>query len=131
MRQLRIVGIADDVQSMASVKAMSRFLNHEEVTLPALIEPLQEAIRDAIANSEACVALVIHDWSMFSSHTHSSKTDCYQRTHDRDVGYDLGTAPVVDADNGRPLGPYGVPSSHGEWNPVHPTWPHRHSIRPY
>jgi hypothetical protein len=92
-------------QPMSAVKAMSRFLNHEDVTLPALIEPLQEAIRKALAASNAPVALVIHDWCMFSFHTHTSKTDCFQRTHDKDVGYDLGTALIVDADNGRPLGP--------------------------
>jgi hypothetical protein len=90
---------------MASIKAMSRFLNHENVTLPALIEPLQEAIRAAVADSSALVALVIHDWSMFCFHTHTSKTDCYQRSQAKDLGYDLGTALVVDAADGRPLGP--------------------------
>ncbi len=91
--------------AMASVKAMSRFLHHEDVTLPALIEPLQDAIRKAVADSPASAALVVHDWSMFSFHTHTRKKDCFQRSHDEDVGYDLGTALVVDADNGRPLGP--------------------------
>ena len=91
--------------AMASVKGMSRFLHHEDVTLPALIEPLQDAICKAVADSPAAVALVVHDWSMFSFHTHTRKKDCFQRSHDQDVGYDLGTALVVDADNGRPLGP--------------------------
>ena len=90
---------------MAAVKAMSRFLHNENVAPTALIEPLQEAIRHAIATSPASVALALHDWSMFSFHTHTSKTDRFQRTHDQDVGYDLGTALLVDADNGRPLGP--------------------------
>jgi hypothetical protein len=90
---------------MAAVKAMSRFLHHEYVTPQALIEPPQEAIRQAMANSPAAALLVVHDWSMFSFHTHTSKTDCFQRTHGTDVGYDLGTALVVDADDGRPLGP--------------------------
>jgi hypothetical protein len=90
---------------MASVKAMSRFLNHENVTLTALIEPLQEAIQAVAAESSALVVLVVHDWSMFSFHTHTSKTDCYKRTSAKDLGYDLGTALVVDADDGRPLGP--------------------------
>jgi Transposase DDE domain len=90
---------------MAAIKAMSRFLNHENVTRPALIEPLQEAIREAVDDSIATVALVVHDWCMFSFRTHTSKTDCLQRTHDRDIGYDLGTALVVDAGNGQPLGP--------------------------
>ena len=101
-------------QSMSSVKAMSRFLNHEDVTLPALIEPLQEAIREAISPSASAV-LVVHDWCMFSFHTHTSKTDCFQRSHNLDVGYDLGTALVVDADNGRPLGPmeFRLRTAHG------------------
>ena len=90
---------------MAAVKAMSRFLNHEEVTLPALIEPLQEAIRAALADSPGPVALVVHDWCMFSFLTHAGKPDRVQRTHGRDIGYDLGTALIVDAADGRPLGP--------------------------
>lgn len=89
---------------MAAVKAMSRFLNHEAVTLPALIEPLQEAIRAALAESPGPVALVVHDWCMFSFRTHTGKPDRVQRTHGRDIGYDLGTALIVDAE-GRPLGP--------------------------
>jgi len=92
-------------ESMASVKAMSRFLHHEDVTLPALIEPLQDAIRTAVAASAGDVTLVVHDWSMFNFHTHTRKKDCFKRSHDTDVGYDLGTALVVDAANGRPLGP--------------------------
>jgi hypothetical protein len=84
---------------------MYRFLNHEDVTLPALIEPVQDEIRTAVAASPAAVVLCIHDWSMFSLHTHTSKTDRFRRTHDHDAGYDLGTALVVDAGNGRPLGP--------------------------
>jgi hypothetical protein len=92
-------------QPMASVKAMSRFLHHEEVPLPALIEPVQESIQAALTSSTAPVALVMHDWSMFVFTTHTSKTDCYQRTHEHDVGYDVGTALVVEAQNGQPLGP--------------------------
>jgi hypothetical protein len=92
-------------KTMAAVKGMYRFLNHEDVTLPALIEPVQDEIRTAVAASPAAVVLCIHDWSMFSLHTHTSKTDCFRRTHDHDAGYDLGTALVVDAGNGRPLGP--------------------------
>jgi hypothetical protein len=93
-------------QPMSSTKAMSRFLHHENVTLPALIEPLQEAIRASLDTSSCPdIALVVHDWCMFSFNTHTSKTDCVQRTHKHDIGYDLGTALVVDAGNGRPLGP--------------------------
>ena len=89
----------------ASVLAMSRFLNHEGVTLPALIEPAQDSVRQAVADSVAPVALVVHDWCMFTFRTHQSKTDRYQRSHDQDLGYDTGTALIVDAATGLPLGP--------------------------
>lgn len=84
---------------------MSRFLNHEDTPLIALIEPLQDSVRQAVQSSTANVALVIHDWCMFSFHTHTSKLDRLQRSHAKDLGYDLGTALVVDAGDGRPLGP--------------------------
>jgi hypothetical protein len=89
----------------ASVLAMSRFLNNENATLPALIEPAQDAVRLALAASTASVALLVHDWCMFAFHTHTSKRDRYQRSHGKDFGYELGTALVVDAAAGRPLGP--------------------------
>jgi hypothetical protein len=88
---------------MACVKAMSRFLRHPDTTLPALIEPVQEAIRGTLRLSPAPVALVVHDWCMI--HYHTGNADRYRRSHDRDLGYELGTALVVDADAGQPLGP--------------------------
>lgn len=88
---------------MACVKAMSRFLNHHEVTLPALIEPAQQAVRNALALSHAPVALVVHDWCMIPSAT--ANPDRYQRSHATDLGYELGSALVVSADAGQPLGP--------------------------
>jgi len=76
---------------MVAVEAMSRFLNHGDVTLPALIEPVQEAVRDALRTSPATVALVVHGRSLFSFRTHSGKLDRYRRTHDRDL--DAGPPP--------------------------------------
>lgn len=90
---------------MASTKAMHRFLNNDAVPLAAIIEPAQEAVRDALAHSDAPVALAVHDWCMFAFRTHTAKRDLFQRTHDKDLGYDLGTCLVVDAGSGQPLGP--------------------------
>ena len=87
---------------MASVKAMSRFLHNESVTLPALIEPAQEAIRTAVARSASPWVLVVHDWCLLSS---SANADRVIVGPTRSEGYDLGTALVVDAADGRPLGP--------------------------
>ena len=88
---------------MASVKAMSRFLGHDDVTLPALIEPAQEAVRDALASSSAAVALVVHDWCMLNYRT--GNADRLRRSHATDLGYELGSALILDAATGQPLGP--------------------------
>lgn len=88
-----------------AARAMSRFWRNDATTLPALIEPAQDAVRTTLASSPASVALVLHDWCMFSFHTHTGKTDRYQRSHDHDQGYELGSALLVDAADGRPLGP--------------------------
>ena len=89
----------------SSVLAMCRFLNHDAVTPAALVEPVQDAVRQAVAAAAATVALVAHDGCMFSFHTHPSKEDRYQRSHENDVGYELSTALVIDPVSGRPLGP--------------------------
>jgi hypothetical protein len=98
-----LTALPGTAKPMACVKAMSRFLRHENVTLPALIEPVQESIRGALALSHAPVALVVHDWCMI--HYPTSNPDRYQRSHATDLGYELGTALVVDAEAGQPLGP--------------------------
>jgi len=89
----------------AAAKAMTRFLNNEAVGFHALIEPAQDAVRSALAAGDGDFALVVHDWSMFNFNSHDSKGDRYQRSHATDLGYELGTALIVDADDGRPLGP--------------------------
>jgi hypothetical protein len=57
----------------AATKAMHRLLKHEDTPLHALIEPVHEAIRGALAGSDAAVALAVHDWCLFSFTTHTGK----------------------------------------------------------
>ena len=90
-------------RAIAAVKAMSRFLHHEAVTLAALIEPVQEQVRVALAESASPDVLICHDWSWVASVT--SNSDCLLAGRHHSRGYDLGTALVVDAADGRPLGP--------------------------
>ncbi len=90
---------------LAATRAMTRFLNHDDIPFHALIEPAQDAVRPALAESSSPFALVIHDWCMFNFNTHSSKRDRYRRSHDSDLGYELGSVLIVDAADGRPLGP--------------------------
>jgi hypothetical protein len=89
----------------AATRAMSRFLNHEDIPFHALIEPAQDAVRSALAGRPGRPVLVVHDWCMFNFNRHTSKRDLYVRSHDTDTGYELGTALAVDGDDGRPLGP--------------------------
>lgn len=91
-------------QPFAATRAMTRFLNHDDIAFHALIEPAQDAARAELATSVCPFTLVVHDWSMFQFNTHTSKNDRLQRSHDKDLGYELGTALLVDAANGRPLG---------------------------
>ena len=92
-------------QSFAATRAMTRFLNHPDLPFHALLEPAQDAVRQALASSSSPWALVVHDWCMFGFGTHTSKKDRIRRSHDADLGYELGTALVVEAGDGRPLGP--------------------------
>jgi hypothetical protein len=89
----------------AATRAMSRFVNHEDIPFHALIEPAQDAVRSALAERPGRFVLVVHDWCMFNFNSHESKRDRYVRSHGDDLGYELGTALAVDADDGRPLGP--------------------------
>jgi hypothetical protein len=89
----------------SATRAMTRFLNHDDIPFATLLEPAQDAVRTALTTSPSPFALVVHDWCMFSFNTHDGKPDRYQRSHDTDRGYELGTALAVDAADGRPLGP--------------------------
>ena len=89
----------------AATRAMSRFVTHEAIPFHALIEPAQDAVRSALAERPGRFVLVVHDWCMFNFNSHESKRDRYVRSHGDDLGYELGTALAVDADDGRPLGP--------------------------
>jgi len=89
----------------AAARAMCRFLNHDDIPFRALIEPAQDAIRSALAGCPSPFVLVVHDWCMFNFNSHESKRDRYRRSHDADTGYELGTALVVAAAAGQPLGP--------------------------
>lgn len=92
-------------QPFACTQALWRFLRHPNVTLPALIEPIRETARPRLARAEIHVGLVIHDWSMLHLGRHTTNRDRFQRTHAADLGYELGSALLVEPDRGTPLGP--------------------------
>ena len=97
--------LSGTAQPFAATRAMSRFVQHEHLPFCALLEPAQDAIRATLLSSSKPFALAVHDWSMFAFHTHTAKQDRYRRSHATDLGYELATALIVDAQDGRPLGP--------------------------
>lgn len=100
-----LTALPGTAKPFAATRAMTRFLNNPAIAFAALLTPAQEAVRTALADGGGPFALVVHDWCMFQFNTHTSKTDRYRRSHEHDLGYELGTALVVDATDGRPLGP--------------------------
>jgi hypothetical protein len=111
----------------ARARAMTRFLNNPAVTFAALLDPIREAVRDALAASPARTALVVHDWSVFHFRTHVGKKDKLVRTHAADAGYELASALAADAADGRPLGPleFRLRTADGTLT-TRPTGPKRH-----
>ena len=91
--------------SFAATRATTRFFNNDDITFPALLEPAQDATRVELAKSFSPFALSVHDWCMFGFNSHTAKKDRYRRSHDTDLGYELGSALIVDAADGRVLGP--------------------------
>ena len=92
-------------QYLAATRAMSRFLNHDDIPFHALIEPAQDAIHSALGRRRGRFVLVVHDWCMFDFNAHTPKRDRYVRYHDADLGYESGNVLVVNAVDGRPIGP--------------------------
>jgi len=92
-------------EAFASTQAAWRFFANPRVTLPALVEPLRTAGREAAAASPSAYVLLVHDWSKLDDRGHRSKTDQTRLSHAEDIGYELTTALLVDATTGAPLAP--------------------------
>lgn len=55
--------------------------------------------------SSSKFVLLAHDWCKIDYKSHTSKKDLRQLTHKNDIGYDLTTALLISAENGKPLAP--------------------------
>jgi hypothetical protein len=91
--------------SFASTQAAWRFYQNENVSLPALAQPLIEQARRAISSTCQEYALIIHDWSLLNYERHASKTDRVGSKRNRAQGYELQTALLLSDRAGEPLSP--------------------------
>ena len=91
-----------------ATQAAWRFLNNEAVTLQALVRPLRAVGRDGCRESESPFVLLAHDWCKLNYASHAAKKDLLQLTHETDIGYDLTTALLIEAQTGVTLAPMQV-----------------------
>lgn len=97
--------LLDDASAFAATQAAWRFWHNDRVTLPLLVEPLQQVVRHWRTRNASAWALVIHDWSALSYPTHTGKKDRKSHGSAFSKGYDLGTTLVVDGSRGDPVAP--------------------------
>ncbi len=92
-------------QAFAATQAAWRFYNNERVTLPELIEPLRDYVREHLAISHSPFVLLAHDWCKLSYPGHAFREDLAELSSQTDVGYELTTSLAIDATDGMPLAP--------------------------
>jgi hypothetical protein len=91
--------------SFASTQAAWRFYRNENVSLPALVQPLIGQGRAALQTAGAEYALVMHDWSHLNYDRHSRKADRCGLAREHRQGYELQSALLVSDRDGAPLAP--------------------------
>jgi hypothetical protein len=100
-----VASLPSPASAFAATQAAWRFLGNERATLPVLVEPLREHARSQVGALKSGFAILIHDWSKLGYNQSDGKRDLIPLSHATDVGYELMTALLVSADNGRPLAP--------------------------
>ncbi len=98
--------LPDFGKSTTASQATWRFFANERVTLEKLIDPLRQLGRDGCAGSASPFVLLAHDWCKlgFGNQTRR-KQDLVQLTHKTDIGYDLTTSLLIEAETGVTLAP--------------------------
>lgn len=91
--------------SFAAAQAAWRFFRNPRVTLAALMQPLLQHARSAIATDCQDYVLVVHDWSALGFAQHVSKTDRIPLKTKQPVGYELLTGLLLSDQDGQPLAP--------------------------
>ena len=98
-----VKALADSNKAFAHTQALWRFLNNEEVTPERLSGPLVAGCHKCITSCEGDYVLCVHDWSRVNFGGHVRKKDRLQMTHATDIGYELQSSLLVNAQHGLPL----------------------------
>lgn len=100
LRALPGAGIA-----FASTQAMWRFLKNDRVKRTTLVQPLWNYAQECLQADRPEFAMVVHDWSQLHFRKHQEKEDRIALPCDWNQGYELLTALLVSATDGRPIAP--------------------------
>jgi hypothetical protein len=92
-------------KAFASTQAMWRFLQNDRMKRTTLAQPLWNYAREYLQADVAEFVLVVHDWSQLHFRKHQDKEDRIDLPHDWNQGYELLTALLVSASDGRPIAP--------------------------
>lgn len=91
-------------QAFTQTQALWRFLHNPRISLPALIQPVRDAAKEALSTCGGKYALAVHDWCKLKYGRHASKKDQAQVTRTDCFGYELTTTLLVETQSGTPLG---------------------------
>jgi len=123
-------------KAFACTQAMWRFLKNDRMGRTTLMQPLWNHAREFIEAQQPEFILVVHDWSQLHFRKHQDKEDRIDLPCDWNKGYELLTALMVSAQNGRPVTPLAqaleaADGVHGTYSSgVQPAQSHMDALRP-
>jgi hypothetical protein len=92
-------------KAFASTQAMWRFLKNDRMPRMTLVQPLWQYAKECLEADRPEFVLVVHDWSQLHFRKHADKEDRIDLPYDWNQGYELLTALLVSARDGRPIAP--------------------------
>ena len=92
-------------KAFASTQAMWRFLKNERMRRTTLVQPLWNYAAEFLQAEPCEFVLIVHDWSQLHFRKHEGKQDRIDLPCDWNQGYELLTALLVSARDGRPIAP--------------------------
>jgi hypothetical protein len=123
-------------KAFASTQAMWRFLKNDRMPRTTLVEPLWNHVQECLRADRPEFVLIVHDWSQLHFRKHEDKEDRIDLPCDWNRGYDLLTALLVSARDGRPIAPVvqaleAADGVHGTYSSrVQPAQSHMDALRP-
>ncbi len=123
-------------KAFASTQAMWRFLKNDRMKRTTLVRPLWNYTQECLRANRPAFVLVVHDWSQLHFRKHEDKEDRIDLPCDWNQGYELLTALLVSARDGRPIAPVvqaleAADGVHGTYSArLQPAQSHMDALRP-